>query len=234
MNTLTLIKESLLHLFYPHVCAGCGTDILPAGSSICIQCIHNLPFSGFEKMDNNPVEKILSGRARFNKATALLYFTKHSSLQNIMHGFKYRGNKYLGYQLGLIMGNQLLESGRFCHLEALIPLPLHESRERKRGYNQAEILCNGIAEILQIPVVNNALKRVSATETQTRKNRIDRWQNIEGKFMLADESKIADKQVLLVDDVITTGATLDACTAALSEAEGTGINIATLCYAGKI
>ncbi|MGC4233915.1 MAG: phosphoribosyltransferase family protein [Niabella sp.] len=234
MNTLTLIKDALLHLFYPHVCAGCGTDILPAGSNICVQCIHNLPFSGFEKMDDNPVEKILSGRIRFNKATALLYFTKHSSLQNIMHAFKYRNNKDLGHQLGLIMGNQLLESGRFRHLEALIPLPLHESRRHKRGYNQAEILCNGIAEILQIPVITHAVKRISATETQTRKSRIERWQNMEGKFILVGENKIADKQVLLVDDVITTGATLEACAAALSEAKGVGINMATLCYADKI
>lgn len=234
MNTLTLIKDSLLHLFYPHVCAGCGTDILTAGSHICVQCIHNLPFSGFEKMDNNPVEKILSGRVRFNKAAALLYFTKHSALQHIMHGFKYKGNKDLGHQLGLIMGNYMLESRRFRHLQALIPLPLHESRERKRGYNQAEILCNGIAEILHLPVITHAVKRLSATETQTKKSRIERWQNMEGKFMLADEREVADKQVLLVDDVITTGATLEACAVALSEAKGTGINIATLCYAGKI
>lgn len=234
MSTLTLIKDSLLHLFYPHVCAGCGTDILPAGSNICVQCIHNLPFSGFEKMDDNPVEKILYGRVQFNKATALLYFTKQSSLQNIMHTFKYRNNKDLGHQLGLIMGNHLLESGRFRHLQALMPLPLHESRTHKRGYNQAEILCNGIAEILQIPVITHAVKRVSATETQTRKSRIERWQNMEGKFILADESSVADKQVLLVDDVITTGATLEACAAALSEVKGVGIYIATLCYADKI
>ena len=234
MNTLTLVKDALLHLFYPHVCAGCGTDVLPAGSNICVQCIHNLPFSGFERTNDNPVEKILSGRVRFNKAAALLYFTKHSALQNIMHEFKYKGNKDLGHQLGLIMGARLLESGRFRHLEALIPLPLHESRERKRGYNQAEILCNGIAEILDLPVVTHAVKRISATETQTRKNRIERWQNMEGKFMLSDESEVTNKQILLVDDVITTGATLEACAVALSEAKGTGINIATLCYAGKI
>ncbi|GAB3419714.1 ComF family protein [Niabella aquatica] len=234
MKTLVLIKDSLLHLFYPHVCAGCGADVLPAKSHLCIKCIHDLPLTYFEKQADNPVEKMLTGRIRFHEATAQLYFTKNSALQHIMHEFKYRGNKDLGHQLGLIMGNQLLESGRFKHLEALIPLPLHESRERKRGYNQAAILCNGIAEILHVPVVNHAVKRTSATETQTKKSRIDRWQNIEGKFILEDESKIAYKQVLLVDDVITTGATIDACTTALSEAKGTVINIAALCYAGTI
>ncbi len=234
MNTLTLIKESLLQLFYPHLCAGCGSDTLPISSQLCIKCIYGLPLSRFEKQVDNPVEKILAGRIEFEKATAQLYFTKHSALQHIMHAFKYKGNKDLGHQLGLIMGNQLLESRRFKDVNALIPLPLHESKQRKRGYNQAEVLCNGMAEILKIPVVTSAVIRPDATETQTKKNRTDRWKNMEGKFALTSENLIENKHVLLVDDVITTGATLEACGQELLQARGVKLSIATLCYASKI
>ncbi len=234
MSTLTLIKESLLQLFYPHLCAGCGSDSLPDSSQLCVKCIYTLPLSRFENRADNPVERILSGRIRFERATAQLYFTKHSALQHIMHAFKYKGNKDLGHQLGLIMGNQLWESRRFKDVHALIPLPLHESKQRKRGYNQAEILCNGIAEILNIPVVTDVVTRPDATETQTKKSRTDRWKNIEGKFALVNKNRIENKHVLLVDDVITTGATLEACAQELLQVPGVKVSIATLCYASKI
>lgn len=234
MNTLTLIKDALLHLIYPHICAGCGTDALPSTSQLCIKCIHDLPLTRFETQANNPVEKILAGRVPFLHATAQIYFHKHSALQRLMHQFKYRGNKDLGLQLGLIMGYQLLESGRFGGTEALVPLPLHESREKQRGYNQAEILCNGIAQILQVPVLKGAVKRTIATGSQTKKSRIDRWQNIAGKFELGTNQGLQNKQVLLVDDIITTGATLDACGNALLKIKGLTLNVATLCYASKI
>lgn len=234
MKTLTLIKNALLHLVYPHVCAGCGTDALPAKSQLCIQCMHDLPLTHFEKQAGNPVEKILTGRVRFEKATAHLYFNKDSMLQRLMHQFKYKNNKELGFQLGLIMGTRLLESRRFSNIEALIPLPLHESKEKKRGYNQAEIICNGIAQALEVPVVTDVVKRTIATESQTKKNRSDRWQNMAGKFSLVNERGAENKRVLLVDDVITTGATLEACANALLKINGLTLNVATLCYASKI
>lgn len=229
-----MMKTSLLHLFFPHICAGCGSDILPVGSNLCIRCINDLPVTGFEKYSNNPVEKILAGRVSYVKVTAQLFFTKKSALQRIMHAFKYRGNKDLGHQLGLIMGNQLLESGRFADIDILIPLPLHEKKQRRRGYNQAEVLCNGMSEILKIPVANDVVIRPSATETQTKKHRIERWRNMEGKFSLKNQNKIVNKNVLLVDDVITTGATIEACAAALLKAQVIGLNIAALCYASEI
>lgn len=234
MSTVTLIKESLLQLFYPHLCAGCGSDTLPVNSQLCVKCIYSLPLSGFEQQAGNPVEKMLTGRIEFEKATAQLYFTKHSALQQIMHEFKYKSNKDLGHQLGLMMGNQLLQSGGFNDVDALIPLPLHESKKRKRGYNQADILCNGIAEIMKIPVITDAVVRPDATETQTKKNRTERWENMEGKFTLLNQNQIENKHVLLVDDVITTGATLEACGVELLKATGVRLSIATLCYASKI
>lgn len=231
MNLLSQTKDALLHILYPRTCAGCGKDILPEQSQICVQCLHQLPLTHFEKQANNPIEKILAGRVHFQKATAQLYFHKHAALQQMIHQFKYKGKKEVGLQLGILMGNQLMKSGRFNDIEALIPLPLHESKKRIRGYNQAEVLCNGISEILNIPVVTNVIAKPIATETQTKKNRVQRWQNIEGKFKVVNNTSLMHKQVLLVDDVITTGATIESCAGALLNIDGLKLNIATLCCA---
>jgi len=231
MNTyFANLKESVLQLFYPHICAGCGTDSLPVDSSLCIKCLYDLPVTGFEKFENNPVEKLFLGRAEINIATAQLYFAKHYLMQTLMHQFKYKGHKKLGHQLGMIMGNQLQESNRFSNIELLIPLPLYVAKERIRGYNQSEILCQGISEMMNIPVVVDAVKRISATDSQTKKNRLQRWQNMEGRFVITNEEKIKNKKLLLVDDVITTGATLESCTLALKSVSGVEVNIATLCF----
>ncbi|MEE6187270.1 Orotate phosphoribosyltransferase [Mycovorax composti] len=235
MKTLMrTIGDAVLHLIYPHICAGCGTDTLPSGSRLCIKCLHQLPVTHFEVQINNPVEKILAGRVRFERATAQFYFHKNASLQRMMHQFKYRGIKDIGHQLGTIMGHQLLHSGRFDDIDILIPMPLHESRERKRGYNQAKVLCDAIAQVLNKPVIENAVQRVVATDTQTKKDRIARWQNMSKKFSLINAAVLEGKHVLLVDDVITTGATIEACAEALYTAKGVQLSIATLCYASYI
>lgn len=234
MNVLSTIKDSFLQLFYPHVCAGCGSDALTNESRLCVKCIYNLPATGFEAHSPNPIEKMLAGRIKFEKATAQFYFTKESLIQKLMHQFKYRSNKDLGKQLGTIMGVQLKDSNRFDDIDALVPLPLFENKERKRGYNQSTVLCKGISEILHVAIIESAIIRPVHTETQTKKNRIERWKNMEGKFQLVDESKIKNKHILLIDDVITTGATLEACANTLLQAENVKVSIATLCFASQI
>lgn len=227
------IKESLLHVVFPHVCDGCGSDLLNIESCLCIRCIASLPETNFEIHPNNPVEKDFWGRVQIASASAHLYFTKESLVQHLMHQLKYKGNKELGLQLGRLMGNGLKSADRFKTIDALIPLPLFPSKEKKRGYNQATVLCDGIAEILNVPVLNNVVTRPQHTETQTKKGRIERWRNIEGKFQLIDPSKIQGKHILLVDDVVTTGATLEACANELSKADNVKLSIATLCKAEK-
>lgn len=235
MNTLVhTIKESLLHLVYPKVCIGCATDLLPSQSHLCLKCIHDLPLTHFENHLNNPIEKILTGRVQFQRATSQLYFTKHSLLQKIMHHFKYKGNKELGLQLGVMMGHQLMASGQYRDVEALIPLPLHEKKERIRGYNQSEILCQGISEVFKIPIVKNIVQRTIATDTQTRKTRVARWQNMSNTFTLVNDHDIENKTVLLVDDIVTTGATIEACANALLYVKGLKLYVATLCYASYV
>lgn len=230
MALLREIKESVLHLLFPHVCTGCGSDLLSKDSVLCMRCVEAMPETQFELHANNPAEKTFWGRLPVAAASAQFYFTKESLMQHLMHQLKYKGNKELGVQLGRIMGEQLRKSGRFT-VDALIPLPLFPDKERRRGYNQATVLCQGIAETMQVPVLNNIITRPQHTETQTKKGRIERWKNMEGKFVLINKTAIENKHILLVDDVVTTGATLEACGNELLQAESVKLSIATLCIA---
>jgi len=232
MISIKEIKDSFLHLFFPHVCAGCGSDLLNEESTLCIRCMADLPETNFQSHAGNPVEKIFWGRLQLTAATAAYYFTKESLMQQLVHEFKYRGNKELGLQMGRLLGKYLVQSGRF-NADALVALPLFPVKERKRGYNQAAVLCDGIAEVMKIPVLKNVIVRPQHTETQTKKGRVERWRNMTGKFVLQDKRATRDKHLLLVDDVITTGATLEACAAELLKGENTMVGVAALCIASS-
>ena len=228
MIRLKEIRDSVIHLLFPHICSGCGNDIPDPVSSLCLRCLDALPETNFESHPDNPVEKKLWGRLKVENAAAQYYFTGESLMKRLMHQFKYRGNKELGLQLGRMMGDNLGRSGRF-NVDALVPLPLFPAKEKRRGYNQAAILCDGIAESLQVPVLKDIIIRSEHTDTQTKKKRIERWQNMEGKFIVVKPDAIQNKHLLLVDDVITTGATLEACGSELLKAGNTRLSIATLC-----
>jgi ComF family protein len=224
------ILQSLLHYCYPHICAGCGNELFGRRSEICLRCLHAMPATHFEIYPRNPAEKIFWGRLKLESATAQFYFTKDSIMQSLMHELKYRGNKELGIQLGRIMGGQIQKSNRFS-VDGLVPLPLFPAKEKKRGYNQAALLCTGIAEIMKIPVLDKVVIRPAHTETQTRKGRIERWKNIEGKFMIKNASDIENNHLLLVDDVVTTGATLESCGNEILKAASVRLSVAALCIA---
>ncbi len=232
MIQLKEIKDSFLHLLFPHICTGCGSDILNEESVLCMRCMDAMPETNFEIYANNPVEKTFWGRLPLIAASAQFYFTKESMMQHLMHQFKYKRNKELGLQLGRIMGEKIKASARF-EADALIPLPLFPAKEKRRGYNQATVQCEGMAEIMNIPVLDKVIIRPRHTETQTKKGRIERWKNMEGKFILPDPASIHHKHLLLVDDVITTGATLEACGNELLKAEGVQLSVATLCVASR-
>lgn len=232
MIALKEIKDSVLHLLFPHTCSGCGSDLLSEESSLCMHCIHAMPETNFEIHPGNPVEKKFWGRLQLQAATAQYYFTKESLIQELMHQVKYKKDRELGLQLGIVMGNALKASGRF-DADALIPLPLFPAKEKKRGYNQSMLLCAGISQVMNIPILNDAIIRPQFTETQTKKGRIERWLNMDGKFVLADPEAVRNKHVLLIDDVVTTGATLEACGSELLKGENTRLSLATLCYATR-
>lgn len=232
MIRLKEIKDSVLHLLFPHVCTGCGNDILNGENVLCMRCIDAMPETNFEIHSGNPVEKTFWGRLPLVGATAQFYFTKESLMQHLMHQFKYKNNKDLGLQLGRMMGEQLYKSGRF-EVDGLIPLPLFPVKERRRGYNQATVLCEGMAKAMNVPVLDKVITRPQHTETQTKKGRIERWRNIEGKFILTDADTIRNKHLLLVDDVVTTGATLESCGNELLQGENVRLSVATLCVASR-
>lgn len=227
------VLHPLIHLFIPHHCAGCGSDIMSRQQVLCMHCINRLPVTWFHMYADNPIEKIFWGRMPVINAASFLYFSKDSLLQHIVHELKYKGNKELGRFIGRKMGEVLLQTHRFHDIEAIIPLPLFAARERKRGYNQALVLCEGMAEILSIPILKNVIRRYTSSETQTNKNRIDRWLNMQGKFELRQPAAISGKHILLIDDVITTGATLEACGQALLTAANTRLSIMTMAYTVK-
>lgn len=226
------IKESFFHFLFPHICAGCGSDLLSSESNLCMHCIDAMPETNFDIHPNNPVEKKFWGRLRIENATAQYYFTKESLIQTLMHLVKYKRNKELGLQLGRLMGGSIKKSNRF-NADALIPLPLFPAKEKRRGYNQSLLLCEGMSEVMNVPVLNDIIIRPQFTETQTKKGRIERWVNMEGKFSLLKPELIRGKHILLVDDVITTGATLESCGTELLKAENVRLSIATLCYASR-
>jgi len=179
---------------------------------------------------NNPVEKRFWGRLAVTSAMSEFYFSQNSIVQNMIHELKYRGNKKAGKFFGNLMGKSLLNSNRF-HVDVIIPLPLFERKERMRGYNQSELIANGIAEIISKPVVKNNVVRNFFTETQTKKHRLERWKNVENIFYVTRPSELEGKHILLVDDVITTGATIESCGLEILKIKDAKLSIASFAIA---
>jgi ComF family protein len=225
------LTDALLHLAFPVVCEGCGTDVTEKQNRLCARCLSSLPQTNFHLHGGNPVEKIFWGRVPLLHATAQYYFTRSSLIQHLMHQLKYKGNKEIGQYLGALMGDSLNSSNRFASVDMLIPLPLFKLKEKKRGYNQAAVLCDGMAVEMQKPVRTDVIIRTSYTDSQTKKGRIERWKNMEGRFAIPNPALVEGKHLLLVDDVITTGATLEACALELLKIPGIQLSIATLCFA---
>lgn len=230
MKSSFITKLPFFHLLYPHICIGCGSDVIDHENFLCLHCIQDLPHTNFAMHANNPLEKKFWGRLALSSATSEFYFSKRTITQNIVHEIKYNGNKNAGRYFGNLIGKSLLNSNRF-NIDVIIPLPLFEKKEKMRGYNQSEILCNGIAEIINKPVIKNNVTRKVFTETQTKKHRTERWKNVENTFHVIDPQVLEGKHILLVDDVVTTGATLEACGTEILKIKNILLSAATLAMA---
>jgi ComF family protein len=233
VNIFKNLFSSAIHLFYPRLCIGCGSDLLRPPALLCFHCIDSLPHTGYETIPGNPAEKIFYGRIPVTAAHSGFYFTKGALIQTLIHELKYKGNTEAGLYLGRLMGDKMQDSGRFTDIDYLIPLPLSAEKEFKRGYNQAEVICRGLSDTMNIPVMNKNIVRTRYTETQTKKHRAERWENVSGSFTINDPGAIYNKHILLVDDVITTGATLEACAVTILAAGDIRVSIATLAIASK-
>ncbi len=226
-NGLTGILYDFTGLFYPNLCIGCAKSLRRSEKHLCLNCLMQLPRTNFHLIKENTIEKRFYGKAEIQYATTFLYFEKEIVTQKLLHAIKYQGRKELGEQLGALFGSQLTNS---ClnEIDAIIPVPLHPNKFKIRGYNQSEWIARGMAKTMKKPLLNNALKRVVENPTQTKKGVFERWENTAGIFATENETLIANKHLLLVDDVLTTGATLEAGIIPLQKIQGVKISIAAL------
>lgn len=228
---MNVITNSLLSLLFPEVCRGCKSALSEGEKILCLDCRVNLPRTGFHHHSDNPVRQLFYGRIPLRAATSLFYFKKQTKVQNLIHCLKYKGQEELSLQLGEMMGSELCSASLFNGTDLVVPVPLHEKRLKERGYNQSEGFANGIAQSLSTGFSNATLIRKKETKTQTRKGRDDRWNNVMDVFSVAEPECVYNKNVLLVDDVVTTGATLEACSNSLLEEGALSVSIATIAFA---
>ncbi len=210
--------QNFSELLYPKLCGGCGNHLYENEEVVCVYCRASLPLSGECDFENNTSEKLFWGKVSITAAASFLFFQKKSSTQHLLHQLKYQQKENIGEWLGEQFAYSLQSKGRFAAVEIIIPIPLHPSRIKFRGYNQCDAIARGMASVLQIPIVNGVLTRSIATQSQTKKNRFQRFKNMNSVFSLAQASTIKGKNILLLDDVLTTGATLVSAAQVLQQA----------------
>lgn len=226
--------KDLLGLVYTPTCAHCGAPLVGEQTGLCVACQLDLPTTGFAPLVSNPAELRLAGRIPFVAGSSFLHFSQDNPTQHLVHHIKYRGHRQLAISLGRLMGHDLACSHRFDDVDLLLPVPLHRWKLLQRRYNQSLLLCNGIAEVLGLPINHRALVRTRFSLSQTHLSRIERIANMQGIFAVRRPEELSGKHVLVVDDVLTTGATLEACCLALQEVADIRISFATLALAGYL
>lgn len=225
------LLNDFVDLFYPRLCLLCKNSLIDNEQQICLHCLFNLPKTNFHTNKDNPVSALFAGFRQVNEVTAFLFFEKDGITQKLIHSFKYYDNKTLAEYLGRIAALELKEYGFYASVDTIIPVPLHRKKEKKRGYNQSELIANGIASIYGCEVDKTSINRITDTESQTRKSVFERHINVEKIFSLTNAEHLVGKHILLVDDVITTGATTSACVEILSEIPEINISIFSLSIA---
>ena len=220
-------------MIFPKVCHACGKSLYKKEDCICTHCLYHLPKTNYHLYPDNPVVKLFWGRTHIFSASSMFSFSKGGKVQNLIHQLKYRGKKEIGTSLGKHYGNELKTSPMFSSADVVIPVPLHIKKLKKRGYNQSETFAQGIAESMKAENPAGVLIRARASETQTRRSRFARWKNVETVFKVAAPEKLHGKHILLVDDVVTTGSTLEACANKVLEVPGTKVSVATIAYTAQ-
>ena len=202
--------NDFFNLIFPKICNACSQVLLKNETIICLNCVLSLPQTHFHKDKENPLNKMFWGRVNIEMATSFYRFSKKSKVQNLLHQLKYKGVKAIGTLIGELLGSQLKESVFYQEIDFIVPVPLHKKKLQKRGYNQSEWFANGLSKSMNVPVNTTSLYRKTATQTQTKKSRYKRWENVGETFDVGNH-EVDGKSILLVDDVITTGATIEAC-----------------------
>lgn len=231
MSYLYDLWDDVISLLFPRLCHACGNHLLRNENLICTECLVLIPRTNYHRKEDNPVARLFWGRCRIERAAAFSFYNKDSRIRKLIHKLKYKGIKELGFELGMIYGNTLAGSEFIRDIDLIIPVPLHPLKERVRGFNQSEIIAGGFSEATGLRIDNGILIRPSLSETQTRRSRYERWENVEGIFSVTCPEKIAGRHILLLDDVITTGSTMESCAVELLKAEGVKVSVAALAAA---
>jgi ComF family protein len=231
MKKLARNISDLTDLFFPKLCITCGNRLISQEHYLCMNCWYDLPVTNFHKNADNKVAQLFWGRVEIENATSFFGYKKGSRYRELIHFIKYKGLKELGFETGRRFGLVLAKTVEFNKIDVVVPVPLHKRKLKKRGFNQSDWIASGIAEALKKPVSTENLFRHIYTQTQTKKNRFERFVNVEGIFAIKEPYKFEGKHILLIDDVVTTGSTLEACAVELLKLRDTKVSIATLAFA---
>jgi ComF family protein len=226
---IQLLKD-FISLFYPEVCLTCGEGLAEKEEFICASCFYKLPKTDYHNNPANTLYKAFYGRAEIVAAAAFCFYAKGGMVQDLVHEIKYKGKKELGTRFGKWYGLELKNIPPFSELDVIIPVPLHPKKLKRRGYNQSACFAEGLSESMKVAVLPNGLKRIKDTETQTNKSRFSRWENVKDVFIAENTEQLRNKHVLLVDDIITTGATMEACIHALNALPVASVSVASIGY----
>ena len=219
--------EDFVSLLYPNVCAACGNSLFKHEEIVCTYCLYHLPKTNYHLMEASPLDKVFWGRVQLAHTAALYTFHKKGKVQHLIHQLKYKGRMDVGIYLGKILGADLAKTKAFANVDKVIPVPLHPDKQRKRGYNQSEQIAIGMAKAMDAEMDSTSFIRTVDTQTQTKKSRFARWENVKEIFQVASANELANKHILLVDDVITTGATLESAAHILLNIEGVTLSVAS-------
>lgn len=220
--------NDVVDLVYPRTCAACFDDKPVQNGIFCVSCLSELPETNYHLIEGNPFETHFWGRIPIQAGAAFLFFVPDGRTQTLLHNIKYRSRSDFARTIGEFYGSRLNHAPRFQGIDMIIPVPLHWKKEHKRGFNQSAEFGKGLAESMSVTFMKNGLTRSRFTETQTKKSRSERVSNLKDAFVVTDPDKIMGKHILLVDDVLTTGATLESCAMALLLAEGVKVSMATI------
>lgn len=222
--------SDLVNLFYPKLCAHCNFPLLNQEFILCTLCKHELPQLPIENLESNVITEIFYGKIPIKFGFSLLIYRRDGMVRNLIHELKYKGDESIGEWLGDWTGMLLKNTPEFATIDFIIPVPLHYKKMKSRGYNQVSKFAKQLGKHLKIPVMDQELKRISATKTQTFKARFERFSNVNTKFALDSSETFENKHILLVDDVITTGATLEACANLFSAINQCTVSIVSMAY----
>jgi ComF family protein len=231
MSYLYDLWDDFLSLLFPRLCYACGNHLLRNEKLICTECFVLMPRTNYHLDKNNSVAQLFWGRCKIERAAAFSFYNRGSRIRNLVHNLKYKGIKEIGLELGKIYGTVLYDSGFTSGIDLIIPVPLHPSKKRQRGFNQSDIISAGLSHAAGLPLDVKILERKVRTGTQTRKSRYERWANVEGIFNVTDPQSIEGRHILLVDDVITTGSTIESCVNELLKIEGVKVSVVALAVA---